>query len=269
MSGLSTTPYYELPEWAGWLASIREQPDDDHRRLFCADWLDELETDEARHRAEFIRIQVELAKPQFRTLAGNPRLRLKKTARVRERLILLSYAARCAPGVEVVTSDKWRRTLGNTSAAVWFGRGFVTRVSSPLAVLNGGECECMRPTQLPAGLRFEPLYPSRGCKSCHGTGRTPGVLGELLRREPIAAAGIEVSDREPVDDPDSGFWWVVDSHDSRSAPIPTESLLPTEVFNWLTGYQVNTSHTRGYANRNAARLALGEALIRLHGPRAR
>ena len=49
--------YYELPEWAGWLASIREQPDDDHRRLFCADWLDELETDEARQRAELIRVQ--------------------------------------------------------------------------------------------------------------------------------------------------------------------------------------------------------------------
>lgn len=40
--------YYEHPEWSGWLASIREQPDDDNRRLFCADWLDEMETDEAR-----------------------------------------------------------------------------------------------------------------------------------------------------------------------------------------------------------------------------
>ena len=47
--------YYELPEWAGWLASIREHPDDDHRRLFCADWLDELETDEAAWRANYIR----------------------------------------------------------------------------------------------------------------------------------------------------------------------------------------------------------------------
>jgi uncharacterized protein (TIGR02996 family) len=44
------------------LATIRDNPDDDTPRLVYADWLDENATSDAdRARAEFIRVQIELA----------------------------------------------------------------------------------------------------------------------------------------------------------------------------------------------------------------
>ena len=255
------TPYYEREEWPAFLAAIRAAPDDDLPRLVAADWLDEMETDEAAERAEFIRLQVELAKPQFFTRAGNPRLRRKRAARERARSILLRYAAVLAPGVEVVTSDKWRRTLGNTSAAVWYERGFVTRVSAPLAVLNGGGCR----GGCEGGGRWAEWGTSRPCPHCRGTGRTPGVLGELLKQEPIVAAGIEVTDREPWPNSANGQnLWLLSTRPSTEIPDPAR--LPLELFNLIQPDR--TRVTAAFPTADAARLALGEALYRLHGPKS-
>ncbi len=65
-----TTPFEPLnPDLLALLASCRSAPADDTPRLVLADWLDEfaevsgLPTDDARARAELIRVQVELARP--------------------------------------------------------------------------------------------------------------------------------------------------------------------------------------------------------------
>jgi uncharacterized protein (TIGR02996 family) len=49
---------YDSPEYAAFIARIREQPDDDLPRLVAADWLEEQGEAEL---AEFVRVQVELA----------------------------------------------------------------------------------------------------------------------------------------------------------------------------------------------------------------
>src|SRR5215467_10473117 len=48
-----------MPDEQGFLAAIRENPDDDTPRLIYADWLDDRGDAD---RAEFIRVQCELAK---------------------------------------------------------------------------------------------------------------------------------------------------------------------------------------------------------------
>lgn len=61
------------PDLLGLLAGCRSAPADDTPRLILADWLDEnadsagISPDEARARAQFIRVQVELARPTFDT----------------------------------------------------------------------------------------------------------------------------------------------------------------------------------------------------------
>ena len=48
--------------WAAFLGAIRERPDDDGPRLRCADWLDEQGGPADVARAEWIRIEVALAR---------------------------------------------------------------------------------------------------------------------------------------------------------------------------------------------------------------
>jgi uncharacterized protein (TIGR02996 family) len=50
---------YSAPEFLAFVRAIREQPEDDTRRLACADWLEE---HGEGPRAEFIRVQCELAR---------------------------------------------------------------------------------------------------------------------------------------------------------------------------------------------------------------
>jgi uncharacterized protein (TIGR02996 family) len=50
-----------MSEEAAFLASIRDHPQDDLRRLVYADWLEERGTDESRVKAEYLRLEVHVA----------------------------------------------------------------------------------------------------------------------------------------------------------------------------------------------------------------
>ena len=246
-----TTPYYEHPEWAAWLASIREQPDDDHRRLFCADWLDELETDEASQRAEWIRGGCAYPHNEFSWLVNS------SCNRPGELLGLHGWAW--------ASSDERGSYLVHGQTRYWIDRGFVARVSAPLAILHGGACLRCSPRrrmarQIEQSEGWALGYPARGladdlmalydpCPNCVD-GRTPGVLGEILRREPLTATGIEVTDFEPIQI-EGGSWsvaqWRLPAHQSDlSASLPYET----------------------FPTADAARLAFGETLYRLHSPKS-
>jgi uncharacterized protein (TIGR02996 family) len=80
----------QLP--AGFLQAIAEQPDDDTPRLVSADWLDE-HGDPAR--AEFIRVQIELAKG-----VRGSRRRLELEAR--QRALLAAHGRAWAESVAVL-----------------------------------------------------------------------------------------------------------------------------------------------------------------------
>src|SRR5262245_30993406 len=94
------------------LDAIRESPDDDAPRLISADWLDEDGPEGDPARAEFIRVQIDLARrPANAPLAA------------RERQLLAAHGAR------------WARPLAGLARDYEFRRGFVERARVDAATL--------------------------------------------------------------------------------------------------------------------------------------
>jgi uncharacterized protein (TIGR02996 family) len=98
------------------LQAILSDPDDDAPRLIYADWLDEHGQSE---RAEFIRVQCELA----RLLEGDAR---RKELRTRARCLLAEHG------------ETWCEPLRGLASRCTFRRGFVEHVTVPARVLIGG-----------------------------------------------------------------------------------------------------------------------------------
>lgn len=241
--------YYERSEWPAFLAAIRAAPGDDLPRLVAADFVEENGDAE---RAEFIRV---MCQPPT----------ISRDVRAKELL------GRHADEWVLKAMHPKVRTRGGTTDmdAIYamFSRGFVASVWATLGVLNGESCWQCGPA-VHGGLG----YSSPHCQLCHGTGRTAGVLGELLRREPIAAAGVEVTDRKPRHAESLGKWhWVHDGNPHAAAGRP--DTLPVDL--WETDsiskpilQPPGRRAARWFDSEGAARLALGEALYRLHGPKS-
>lgn len=197
---------YDHPEYRALLAAILANPDDNLPRLVLADWLQEHGEDE---RAELIRIECEMARSPDR--AACDRCRKAWSRRLFSSYpVEMGWCDNCRtsgpfwPDVErslalrrrrVDLRCRWQRpwTDADERAGLnaYSSRGFVTRVSAPLAVLIGGECDrCLRSRHLNwhDGRVFL-------CPTCHGTGRTAGVLPALVRREPVEL--VTVTDLEP------------------------------------------------------------------------
>jgi uncharacterized protein (TIGR02996 family) len=102
------------------LQAIIENPDDDTPRLVYADWLDEHGQEE---RAEFIRVQCELA----RLTSDDPRRPKLKT---RERELLNEH------------QREWAGPLGRWAYPNEFRRGFVEAITIRPAVFLGVEVSC-------------------------------------------------------------------------------------------------------------------------------
>jgi uncharacterized protein (TIGR02996 family) len=110
------------PQAAAFLQAIIEQPDDDLPRLAFADWLTE-HGDEAR--AEFIRVQIELA----RLSVYDPRAR---PLRDREAALLQTHG------------DAWRGALARITSEAVFHRGFVERVKLGVRQFMDNAAELVR-----------------------------------------------------------------------------------------------------------------------------
>ncbi len=255
------TDVYSHPDYQQFLARIREQPADDVVRLVFADWLEDRGQGD---RAEFIRVQVERARSPDRAACDRCR---KDWQRVNKSSypVPMSYCPTCRTDgpfwPDVVDALRLRDRASQLKAAndwrCWtdddekaglntFGdRGFVSRVSGPLAALHGGECErCQwRGLNLSDGGHFD-------CHICPGTGRTPGVLAELIRREPVTAEGVEVTDFQPIQI-NGGSWSLAQwrlSHGQRDLAAS----LPYETF----------------PTADSARLALSRVLYSIHAPKS-
>lgn len=266
--------YYERDEWPAFLAAIRAAPDDDLPRLVTADWLDDFETEEARQRAEWIRGGCAYSHNEFSWLVNS------SCNRPGELLGLHGWA--CA------SSDERGSYLVHGQTRYWIDRGFVTRVSAPLGVLNGGGCHrCAGAGHHPDERNWDDSPGGSGrwlggydehltCSLCFGTGRTTGVLGPLLSREPLTAAGIEVLQVSPVGvvpneymrsgtGPERNWAWGF----SESTPHG-EYMIPRDVWDLMPPTTLTDPRGRYkvFPTADAARLALGEALFRLHGPKS-
>ena len=119
---------YAMPEWGAFLAAVATSPDDDLPRLVAADWLEESGDTE---RAEFIRLQCELANASDHDRA--------EVLRRRERELLNSptgawlWAIEACPGIVDTEFDAMAPALRSFSIhnanRVKFRRGFPASVS--------------------------------------------------------------------------------------------------------------------------------------------
>lgn len=226
-----TTPFYDMPQYQAFLAAIRAKPDCDLVRLVAADFVEEYGDAE---RAEFIRVQVELAKTPELVWRNKLIHRAEWDAISRdrtpwgERFVLASptdsigvyhyretnegYSLLARRQEELWDSNKCRwwgerefiHYLGSEiedaegqfpeSPKTFASRGFVTRVSGPLVKLIGEECGRCGGSGMSDREYHGVTDSDGGCPACSGTGQTTGVLRELVRREPVMEV---VTDREP------------------------------------------------------------------------
>lgn len=290
---------YDTPEWAAWLASIKEMPDDDNRRLFAADFLEERGEGE---RAEFIRVQVELAKtPEL--VWRNKLLHKAEWQSIRPRAEPWGERFELAAPSDAIgvyhyreTNQNHVRLYGRMSAladgiygptlgplalagGTWeVDRGFVSRVSGPLVSLIGGECGrcCLLPGD---DHTTEPIsdiaedgrthWHLRVCTNCSGVGTIPGVLRELVKREPVMK--FEVTNKDPKFGSTPNFRWT-----DASEPNPLYSFrshqqnqLPHELFRLVTGHikvPNQSPYIKWFDSEASARATLSDAILRLVQP---
>lgn len=182
------------------LADIIAKPEDDLPRLVFADWLDENGQEE---RARWIRIQVELERtmPDRRPwyIPGNWPDEVRPTSKQNLERHIWRQA------VESEEVFDWFRVFDhNFTAAAYVGRmsggdpetggtddrlaivrrGFVDEIRCTLAEWCGGEeCpECVRYEYVRGVPTVQRLL---NCRHCHGTGRTPGIGPQVVRKHPV------------------------------------------------------------------------------------
>ncbi len=245
---------YELPEYQFLLAAVRAAPDDDLPRLVLADWLEERGEGE---RAEFIRLQVEYRRAKTKTQRTIHRRAIKQFMRGGVTLRKYPWFNHVLDGCDFGFSvDGWHCVVGDFSnrGSVDYCRGFITRVSGPLVSLIGGECGCARtPNRLDGD-----------CTSCGNTGSTPGVLRELVKREPVGF--VEVTDREPWSVAGGAGRWGWSKHPDDMMFPGNRSVIPAEILDLIP--EAEDAPIRGFRHRrwfrtaDAARAALSAAILR-------
>lgn len=266
---------------AGLLRAVLERPGDDLRRLVYADWLEENQLDRCprcnggghsvtlvsgdfgfyerkqycatcdgdgrvfngnAERAEFIRVQVELARSfhpplttshQLLSPEGNPECEPDcprcREVRLRQREWKLWkahwkdwFGGLGVPGNWIVTTTgKIALETRGMTCDVW--RGFVEHVTAPLTVLFGGKCGRCRER----GYVAEPgtRYGTMDCPDCKGKGRTPGVAPQLWACQPVTR--VTPTGTTPLNFAHGHWHWMRGDGHRFSLPEELYDLLPS------------------------------------------
>ncbi len=250
----------------GLLAAVLAEPECDVVRGAYADALEETQVPANVARAEFIRLQIEIPrlmaivhrwvntpsnKPGGTAKDGGPAGAAHGTAcSLENRAEKLFEQYKCEwfgervaihyLGFESEDAEGQYPDLATTVVS----RGFIHIVRGPLAVLRGGEpCpHCDR------GVQWRSMPPdSRVCESCGGepvlrkpgTGRTAGILRELVRREPVEV--VEVVDKKPEQLGSGRFMWAHEGN-LHNSDDPEEAKIPDALF-WKMARMDGTHYT--------------------------
>ncbi len=245
------------------LQAILANPGADAPRLIYADWLEERDGPGDAERAEFVRVQCELARllPDHDPIGDEHdgqcvECNRVRTLRRRERELLPKNwfawtpeigAPRACGNREAFPGSELNPSSGHV--VMTFRRGFIDEVACPLDVWTP---PC--PNAGRAG--GTPYHDRHGCTVCRGTGRVAGVGAALVACQPVTT--VRVTDREP----DVGNWWYRGTHPSGLHP---ESDLPEDVFDLLGGGELLPwgHYDRRYDSQTAALADLSSALLRL------
>lgn len=239
------------------LAAVCDRPDDDTPRLIYADELDD--AGEAA-RAEFVRIQCELA--------GTPTLAEWRydEMRRRERELFTGWRRRwfdLPPGVSwsvVIDADgiDGLNDPNEGTATAVVRRGFVDEARCTLSAWRGGECgRCGgdgrahgadRPFEWSADVDYGK------CVVCSGSGRLPALGPAVLAAAPTVRV-VTATDREPGQDGSGRWYWSWDNEFTHDWP----STLPDEIMR--LGLAGRTEVARTFPSRPTALAALSAALI--------
>jgi uncharacterized protein (TIGR02996 family) len=185
------------PTYQALLYAVLAQPQDDAPRLVLSDWLEEQGQQE---RAEFIRVQIEVAQREAdgrdrsecswggtcvcRSHALRRRERALLPGRQRELLLELECLAR--------------------GFSLTFRRGFVDAVACTCADWCGGPCpECKGEK---GSMRDASAWTYWwNCDTCSGTGRIGGHGPAIMRAQPVRE--VQLTDREPDHEEDNLWRW--------------------------------------------------------------
>ena len=246
--------------------AILESPADDAPRLIYADYLDEHGEPE---RAEFIRVQCEIARFEWRTIdrtdvvcsqdvEAHEALRSRELGLLRDARLTWLW-----PGAPKESQTETDRSIGHMGPAggprFVFRRGFVVQITCPTAVLLGGVCGT-----------YENGWHHRGsfafgsipCQSCRGSGATPGIAAELFRREPVEQ--VRLSDLEPWTGETNrhGYGW------ARVPTVPHRPLTDLDGRHWIPAIIFDRlpmgwgdKYMQSYPNRTVAVDALSMATV--------
>ncbi len=194
---------YGHPQYRALLAAVCAAPGDDLPRLVLADWLDEHGEHE---RAEFIRVQCDLAKiPAYQTYNREPfwiprcepdyrEWQRQDALRRRERELWQTVEL----GLNL--PEGWSSSLvaitDSEVPGVVIRRGFVAEVRCTLAAWCGEPCqECNGTGETTVQVTGEYSYDYQGdCRLCSGTGQTHGIGPRLVREHPVERVVVGDSD---------------------------------------------------------------------------
>ncbi len=247
------------------LRTVLENPNDDAPRLVLADYLEE-RGDESR--AEFIRVQIELAKYEAYCDVVDrypiPRSDRLDALRRRERALLdeprnfcnwvplwlhqgSGVGIRRGPGTSI-------EFTGGLAQSLEFRRGFPSHVTLTLDALCGATCErTTRGSQCSGGEIRLLSGAIANCPRCRGTGRTEGIARELFSRCPIES--LTISDKEA----NAGFWYNADRPEPYVGGLP-ESELPYDLWRLLDGVP-DGDRTKRFDSPTAAHAAMSAAVV--------
>jgi uncharacterized protein (TIGR02996 family) len=165
------------PAARGLFQAILADPRDDVPRLLLADVLEDSGEVE---RAEFIRLQITLAKMPSGAVIGRAALRRRERELFAEAYPALASGLPGAPVDYLVEGLSCRRRFGDRTAIFTFRRGFVASVALTLADWCGATCRSC------AGSGEDQRESTSGdCPHCHGTGKTGGYGPALVLAAPI------------------------------------------------------------------------------------
>ena len=259
MTGCQTHPQYRAM-----LAAVCATPKDDLPRLVLADWLEEHGETE---RAEFIRVQCEMAKHPTCLEPGHACDRCAELRRFERWWIETnrqSLQAEYKPFLVGLLRQDW----DDVDSGLLFARGFVAEVRCTLADWCGGAC-----SHSAYGARCSygviPLGDaSFSCPACRGTGRTAGIRPRLVREHPVER--VVLTDREPHHSSDRRvppYAWFRGPAPAGSPmwrPPHDREVIPVNIYDLIAGYSFGGDRDlahKEFPTREAAEAAMSAALI--------
>jgi uncharacterized protein (TIGR02996 family) len=277
-----------MNERDAFIAAIIEQPECDTRRLAFADWLDEHGEPE---RAEFVRVQVELSRLWSGGVVvagskGNAKRNVELQARERELEVSLSkWKCTYCDG-----KGGWQRVGGGWEGAPKCPACDGMKDLLRTHLINAGGMDGQLPLTWRAGYPLTVALPRLAdavveveCPECNGWGHVNRDLGRSVcpvcdgRQDSwqptprllalcgippwgVAIESVMVGDREPYHNAADCWLWV-----RAGSPLTdrTDAVIPAPVFDLLADDIdiMNRSSWRTYRTADAARLALGKAIV--------